>query len=198
MISAQMLFRTRLNESRGCLNDFRMNKSDIDFAIRASFICDPCKTAFADTQPSKTSRSIARQIGTLLADISSAARAGLSVVDYWSRQTTADSDEFDVFLCHNSIDKPEIRKIAARLKRRGLRPWLDEEQLRPGTRWQRVLQDQISALRIRRLCRGGTGYWLPTFSFASSSRSAFLPGHVTVPHNARTKERKQKRGPMRI
>jgi hypothetical protein len=29
-------------------------------------------------------------------------------------------------------------------------------------------------------------------------RSAFLPGHVTVPHNARTKERKQKRGPMRI
>lgn len=36
---------------------------------------------------------------------------------------------FDVFLAHNSIDKPQVRAIAVELKRRGLNPWLDEEQI---------------------------------------------------------------------
>ena len=46
---------------------------------------------------------------------------------------------FDVFLSHNSQDKPVIREIARLLREQGLRPWLDEEQLIPGERWQDAL-----------------------------------------------------------
>jgi len=51
--------------------------------------------------------------------------------------------EFDVFLCHNSGDKPAVRDLAQQLRERGLRPWLDELELRPGLPWQRVLAEQI-------------------------------------------------------
>jgi hypothetical protein len=37
--------------------------------------------------------------------------------------------QFDVFLAHNSQDKSLVRAIANELKRRGLNPWLDEEQI---------------------------------------------------------------------
>ena len=53
---------------------------------------------------------------------------------------------FDVFLCHNSTDKPEVREIARLLKSSGLRPWLDEEQLQPGLPWQETLEEQISTI----------------------------------------------------
>jgi len=43
---------------------------------------------------------------------------------------------FDVFLSHNSKDKPVIREIARLLREQGLNPWLDEEQLVGGERWQ--------------------------------------------------------------
>ena len=40
--------------------------------------------------------------------------------------------EFDVFLSHNSGNKPVVRRLARRLEKAGLRVWLDERQLRPG------------------------------------------------------------------
>jgi nucleotide-binding universal stress UspA family protein len=54
--------------------------------------------------------------------------------------------EFDVFLCHNSQDKPAVRDLAQQLRERGLRPWLDERELRPGLPWQRVLEEQIQSI----------------------------------------------------
>jgi hypothetical protein len=33
---------------------------------------------------------------------------------------------FDVFLCHNSEDKPAVRDISRQLVREGINPWLDE------------------------------------------------------------------------
>ncbi len=51
--------------------------------------------------------------------------------------------EFDVFLCHYWEDKPAVRDLARRLRQRGLRPWLDENELRPGLPWQRALEKQI-------------------------------------------------------
>jgi GTPase SAR1 family protein len=51
--------------------------------------------------------------------------------------------EFDVFLCHNWDDKPAVRELAQQLRERGVRPWLDERELRPGLPWQRALEDQI-------------------------------------------------------
>ena len=54
--------------------------------------------------------------------------------------------EFDVFLCHNWKDKPAVREIARKLRERGLRPWLDERQLRPGFAWQAGLEDIIEGI----------------------------------------------------
>ena len=54
--------------------------------------------------------------------------------------------EFDVFLCHNAEDKPAVRSLAQQLRERGLRPWLDEHELRPGLPWQRVLEEQIQSI----------------------------------------------------
>jgi hypothetical protein len=60
---------------------------------------------------------------------------------------------FDVFLCHNSEDKPEVREIAQRLAAEDINPWLDQEQIRPGTSWQTVLGQQIE--RDRSLAESG-------------------------------------------
>jgi hypothetical protein len=44
---------------------------------------------------------------------------------------------YDVFLCHNNVDKPAVREIAKKLSKEHIKAWLDEEQIRPGTSWQR-------------------------------------------------------------
>lgn len=70
-------------------------------------------------------------------------------------------EHFDVFLCHNSEDKPEIRQIADELSRKGLKPWLDEREIRPGTGWQVVLEEQIQTIRAAAVFVGksGIGPW---------------------------------------
>ena len=54
---------------------------------------------------------------------------------------------FDVFLSHNSRDKSPVVRIAERLKRAGLEPWLDKWSLTPGGDWQRELGDGLEASR---------------------------------------------------
>ena len=66
--------------------------------------------------------------------------------------------EFDVFLCHNSEDKPEVKRIADELKRRGLRPWLDDWELLPGLSWIRQLQQQIGRVRCAAVLVGEAGH----------------------------------------
>ncbi len=50
---------------------------------------------------------------------------------------------FDVFLSHNSQDKPAVRDLKQRLEATGLSVWFDEDQLRPGIPWQQLLEDGI-------------------------------------------------------
>jgi TIR domain len=50
---------------------------------------------------------------------------------------------YDVFLCHNSEDKSAIWEIYDRLCERGLRPWIDEEDLTPGRFWLDELGQQV-------------------------------------------------------
>ncbi|HEY0073964.1 MAG TPA: toll/interleukin-1 receptor domain-containing protein [Abditibacteriaceae bacterium] len=52
---------------------------------------------------------------------------------------------FDVFMSHNSKDKPMVRQLNAALKARGLKVWFDEEELRPGIPWQRLLEEGIKS-----------------------------------------------------
>ena len=44
----------------------------------------------------------------------------------------ADRFTYDVFLSHNSKDKPRVRKLAEELRAAGLRVWFDEWVIKPG------------------------------------------------------------------
>jgi TIR domain len=68
---------------------------------------------------------------------------------------------FDVFLCHNVADKPAVAEIGRRLISRGVLPWLDQWELRPGAPWQRVLEEQIANIRSAAVFVGhdGIGPW---------------------------------------
>jgi GUN4-like/TIR domain len=64
---------------------------------------------------------------------------------------------FDVFLCHNSEDKPEVEQIAHQLKAIGLEPWLDKWELPPGRPWRRMLEEQIGQVRSAAVFVGSNG-----------------------------------------
>jgi predicted ATPase/nucleotide-binding universal stress UspA family protein len=78
--------------------------------------------------------------------------------------------EFDVFLCHNSQDKEAVKEIGKQLIKAGLRPWLDEWELRPGLPWMRALEEQISKIRSAAVFVGesGLGPW------QDAEREAFI------------------------
>jgi formylglycine-generating enzyme required for sulfatase activity len=65
--------------------------------------------------------------------------------------------EFDVFLCHNSQDKPAVIEIANQLKANNINPWLDKWHLRPGSSWQDSLEDQIDQIRTAAVFVGNSG-----------------------------------------
>jgi formylglycine-generating enzyme required for sulfatase activity len=65
--------------------------------------------------------------------------------------------EFDVFLCHNSQDKPAVIEIANQLKANNINPWLDKWHLRPGSSWQDLLEDQINEIRTAAVFVGNSG-----------------------------------------
>jgi len=44
--------------------------------------------------------------------------------------------DFDIFLSHNSADKPLVESVAQKLQSKGLNPWLDKWCLVPGQPWQ--------------------------------------------------------------
>ncbi|MCH8987372.1 MAG: TIR domain-containing protein [Chloroflexi bacterium] len=54
------------------------------------------------------------------------------------------SRAFDVLLMYQKIDEPQISEIAEELKRRGLKPWFEKEQVAPGRWIQESLYKAIS------------------------------------------------------
>jgi nucleotide-binding universal stress UspA family protein/uncharacterized protein YjbI with pentapeptide repeats len=55
-----------------------------------------------------------------------------------------DALECDVYLSYHWSDKDAVRSIAQQLRNRGLRPWMDERELRPGAPWQAELEEIIA------------------------------------------------------
>jgi GTPase SAR1 family protein len=68
---------------------------------------------------------------------------------------------FDVFLCHNSQDKPAVRELAQELADMGLLAWIDEERLLPGDVVQEKLERAIQQAGAVIVCIGphGLGRW---------------------------------------
>lgn len=70
-------------------------------------------------------------------------------------------EPFDIFLSYNSRDRSAVREIYRDLRQRGLRPWLDEEELIPGRPWQEGLEAVIGTIRAASVLIGqeGLGPW---------------------------------------
>lgn len=109
-----------------------------------------------------------------------------------SGERVADRAGFDVFLCHNVHDKPQVREMNEHLKRAGLRTWLDEEQLLPGRPWQIEIEKRIGDVRTAIVFVGdsGIGPWQDVEMRALLSEFAqrgapvipvILPGTSSVP-----------------
>ena len=69
-------------------------------------------------------------------------------------------DQFthDVFLSHSSKDKPVVRELAARLKKDGIRVWLDEEQIKPGDSIPAKIEEGLEHSRVLVLCMSANAF----------------------------------------
>ncbi len=102
--------------------------------------------------------------------------------------------EFDVFLAHNSQDKTAVKEIANQLKQRGLKVWIDEEQIPPGRPFQDEIQQAIPNVKAAAIFLGyvGLGKWqtMEVRTLTSRCVSAnipvipvLLPGVDRIPEN---------------
>lgn len=60
--------------------------------------------------------------------------------------------QYDVFLSHNSKDKPRVRRLAERLKQAGLRVWFDEWNVRSGDIIALKVDEGLEQSRVLLLC----------------------------------------------
>ncbi|WP_170113199.1 toll/interleukin-1 receptor domain-containing protein [Ahniella affigens] len=65
---------------------------------------------------------------------------------------------FDVFLSHNSKDKPAVRELAQALKADGLKVWYDEWELVPGRPIQEALENAMLRCRTAAVLVGADGF----------------------------------------
>lgn len=69
-----------------------------------------------------------------------------------------ENGDYDVFLCHNSEDKPSVRLIGELLLEQRILLWLDDWDLRPGLPWQEALESQIEQIKSAAVFVGGSGF----------------------------------------
>lgn len=158
------------DENTGCVYDFLWDKSGIDTKLRGGAMCRACHArvhGISKKFPKKRLEHFDCTVGegledftTLLDEISLASKREIDVLKRWETKAGVE-EEFDVFLCHNSADKTVIRSVFKELRRRGIRPWFDEEHLRPGFPWQDQLENTIPRIKSAAVFVGqnGQGPW---------------------------------------
>lgn len=94
-------------------------------------------------------------------------------------QAKIEADEYDVFLAHNARDKPAVLSIARRLRRAGIYPWVDIEQIQPGRWFQDIINAVIPRVKAAAIIFGehGLGRWqaLEARSFITQCVERGLP-----------------------
>lgn len=96
-------------------------------------------------------------------------------------RTTAEPG-FDVFLVHNSADSVFAAHLARKLRRQGIHPWIDCEQIAPGRSFQEVIQVAVGRARTAAVLIGpaGLGEWQVMEIEAFMSRR-IEHGHPVIP-----------------
>lgn len=90
---------------------------------------------------------------------------------------------YDVFFSYSHADREAVERIADRLRRRGIRPWLDRSALEGGQRWQREIEEQIENARAAAIFIGpeGIGRWQEKEALALIDQTAGRPEFRVIP-----------------
>ncbi|MBL8190572.1 MAG: toll/interleukin-1 receptor domain-containing protein [Acidobacteria bacterium] len=70
----------------------------------------------------------------------------------------AEEFNYDVFLSHSVKDKPIVRELAERLRKDGLKVWLDEWVLKPGDHVQAKVEEGLEQSRVLVLCMSANAF----------------------------------------
>src|SRR5262249_31655307 len=57
--------------------------------------------------------------------------------------------DYDVFLSYNSKDRDAVREIAQKLTEKGIRPWLDQWELPPGSDFPEELEKRLNSRKFQ-------------------------------------------------
>jgi len=158
IVRALGIGQSHKSKNTGCINDFWQDKTGVDSGMRSAFICTKCSSPSKGKETSSNGATL-RELMLVLDQLSSASRANKDVCDSWV--SAKSKSDFQVFLCHNSQDKAEIRLLNEILVSRGIKTWFDEEQLPPGRAWQELLEEQIQNIGSAAVLVGesGLGPW---------------------------------------
>lgn len=80
------------------------------------------------------------------------------------------SSVLQIFLCHSSGDKDNVRQLYKQLSRDGFSPWLDEECLLPGQEWE---------FEIRKAVRNSKAV-LVCLSHSSVTKEGFVQKEIRI------------------
>ncbi|WP_211175932.1 GUN4 domain-containing protein [Brasilonema sp. UFV-L1] len=67
------------------------------------------------------------------------------------------SQNYDVFLCHNSKEKQHVERIREQLKQQGILAWLDKYDFEPFRPWQDQLEEIIPQIKAVAVFIGSSG-----------------------------------------
>ena len=140
VLQGSLMFR-RVLRCTGCDEPVQLRtiqlRSERGYADISCSICDTKISIPKDAAGSTVLRPASEMVSQLNYSANVGRDRSADILVVRGKMATCD---YDVFLCHNSEDKAIIREIGLKLKARGILPWLDEWELRPGLSWQRELE----------------------------------------------------------
>ncbi|MGD0785394.1 MAG: toll/interleukin-1 receptor domain-containing protein [Sedimentisphaerales bacterium] len=164
----------RHDQTTGCIYDFGWNKTSIDLGMRNAFICPSCLSRVTSKKMTPEERNLFIDLREILNVLGNISKWNMDIVKYWGKSTRSTSkknstikknrlisENYDVFLAHHSVDKELVTKVCTILKNKGIKPWFDKEQIRPGRWFQDVIQDTIKKISSAAIFIGknGLGKW---------------------------------------
>jgi WD40 repeat protein/DNA-binding SARP family transcriptional activator len=120
--------------------------------------CNVCDTRISLLDREARARSASHVINEIDRSANSVRRQEAAVSVLEGKLATAD---FDVFLAHRGSDSQLAEELAMEVRKRGLNPWLDSEQIAPGRWFQDVIQQAVPRVKSVAVLIGqsGLGPW---------------------------------------